>query len=41
MQQGPTFTIPEKQKSKYYRQVRKIFYTDSTLPMIGATALIV
>jgi cytochrome c biogenesis protein CcdA len=39
MQQGPTFSIPEKQKSKFYRQVRKIFYTDSVLPMIGATAV--
>ena len=38
-QQGPTFSIPEKQKSKFYRQVRKIFYTDSGLPMIGATAV--
>jgi cytochrome c biogenesis protein CcdA len=39
VQQGPTFSIPEQQKSKFYRQVRKIFYTDSTLPMIGATAV--
>ena len=39
VQQGPTFSIPEKQKSKFYRQVRKIFYTDSVLPMIGATAV--
>jgi cytochrome c biogenesis protein CcdA len=38
-QQGLTFSIPEKQKSKFYRQVRKIFYTDSVLPMIGATAV--
>jgi cytochrome c biogenesis protein CcdA len=38
-QEGPTFSIPEKHKSKFYRQVRKIFYTDSILPMIGATAV--
>ena len=38
-QEGPTFSIPEKHKSKFYKQVRKIFYTDSVLPMIGATAV--
>lgn len=38
-QDGPTFSIPEKHKSKFYKQVRKIFYTDSVLPMIGATAV--
>jgi len=37
--EGPTFSIPEKHKSKFYKQVRKIFYTDSVLPMIGATAV--
>lgn len=38
-QEGPTFSIPEKHKSKFYKQVRRIFYTDSVLPMIGATAV--
>ena len=38
-QEGPTFSIPEKHKSQFYKQVRKIFYTNSVLPMIGATAL--
>jgi cytochrome c biogenesis protein CcdA len=38
-QEGPTFSIPEKHKSNFYKQVRKIFYTDSVLPMIGATAV--
>ncbi len=37
--EGLTFSIPEKHKSKFYKQVRRIFYTDSVLPMIGATAV--
>jgi cytochrome c biogenesis protein CcdA len=37
--QGITFSIPESYKGKYYRQVRKIFYTDSVIPMITATAI--
>ncbi|HSW36508.1 MAG TPA: hypothetical protein VLH18_07890 [Candidatus Limnocylindrales bacterium] len=35
-----TFSIPAKQKSKFYSQVRKIFHTDSVTPMITATAVI-
>lgn len=38
-QEGPTFSISEKHKSKFYKQVRKIFYTDSVMPMIVATAV--
>jgi len=38
-QEGPTFSISGKHKSKFYKQVRKIFYTDSVLPMIVATAV--
>jgi len=37
--EGPTFSIPEKYKSRFYKQVRRVFYTDSALPMIGATAV--
>ncbi len=35
--QGLTFSIPEAHKSRYYQQVRKVFYTESMLPMITAT----
>jgi cytochrome c biogenesis protein CcdA len=35
--EGPTFSIPEKHKSRFYKQVRKIFYTDSVWPMLVAT----
>jgi len=37
--EGLTFSIPEKYKSRYYQQVRKIFYTESVIPMITATAV--
>ncbi len=37
--EGLTFSIPEKYKSRYYQQVRKVFYTESVLPMITATAV--
>ncbi len=36
---GPSFAIPDSYKSKYYRQVRNVFYTSSFLPMVGATAV--
>ena len=38
-QEGLTFSIPEKYKSRYYQQVRKIFYTESVIPMITATVV--
>lgn len=37
--QGFSFAIPDSYKSKYYQQVRNIFYTESVLPMITATAV--
>jgi len=38
-QEGLTFSIPEKYKSRYYQQVRKVFYTESVIPMITATVV--
>lgn len=38
-QEGLTFSIPEKYKSRYYKQVRKVFYTESVIPMITATVV--
>lgn len=37
--QGITFSIPERYKAKYYKQVRQVFYTGSAFPMIAATAI--
>ena len=37
--EGLTFSIPEKYKSRYYQQVRKVFYTESVIPMITATVV--
>lgn len=37
--QGISFAIPDSYKSKFYRQVRQIFYTDSPIPTVAATAL--
>lgn len=37
--QGFSFAIPDSYKSKYYQQVRNVFYTESVLPMITATAV--
>lgn len=34
-----SLSIPDSYKSKFYRQVRQVFYTESFLPMIAATAL--
>ncbi len=39
IKQGLTFAIPDSYKSRYYKQVRKVFYTESVLPMITATAI--
>jgi cytochrome c biogenesis protein CcdA len=36
---GLSFSIPDRYKAVYYRQVRNVFYTKSTLPMITATTL--
>lgn len=36
---GISFSIPDSYKSKFYSQVRAIFYARSTAPMIAATAL--
>lgn len=37
--QGISFSIPDRYKSVYYRQVRGVFYSKSTVPMIAATAV--
>ena len=37
--EGFSFAIPDSYKSKYYKQVRRVFYTESVLPMIAATAV--
>ena len=37
--EGFSFAIPDTYKSKYYKQVRRVFYTESVLPMIAATAV--
>ncbi len=37
--EGLTFSIPDSYKSRYYKQVRRVFYTESVLPMIVATAV--
>ncbi len=37
--EGLSLSISENYKSKYYQQVRKVFYTESIIPMITATAL--
>jgi len=38
-EKGFSFAIPDTYKSKYYQQVRNVFYTESVLPMITATAV--
>ncbi len=37
--EGPSMSIPDSYKSKYYSQVRKVLYSDSVFPMVAATAL--
>ncbi len=37
--QGVSATIPDSYKSKYYKQVRNVFNTESLIPMISATAV--
>jgi cytochrome c biogenesis protein CcdA len=37
--EGISLSISENYKSKYYQQVRKVFYTKSIMPMITATAV--
>jgi cytochrome c biogenesis protein CcdA len=37
--EGLSMSIPDSYKTKYYRQVRKIFYSKSIVPMITATAV--
>ena len=37
--EGFSFAIPDSYKSKYYKQVRKVFYTESVIPMITATSV--
>ncbi|MGM0653197.1 MAG: hypothetical protein ACQES4_10530 [Bacillota bacterium] len=39
LKEGLTFSIPEQYKSRYYQQVRKVFYTKSVIPMIFTTAV--
>lgn len=36
---GFSFSIPDRYKAVYYRQVRNVFYAKSTVPMIAATTL--
>ena len=36
---GISFSIPDSYKSRFYRQVRKIFYSESAIPAIMATIL--
>ncbi|MCJ7805922.1 MAG: thioredoxin, partial [Clostridia bacterium] len=36
--EGVSVSIPDSYKTKYYQQVRKVFYTKSIIPMIAATA---
>ncbi len=37
--EGFSLSIPESYKSRYYKQVRNVFYTKSVFPMVSATAL--
>lgn len=37
--EGFSFAIPDSYKSKYYQQVRRVFYTESMIPMVAATAV--
>ncbi len=39
IKQGLTFAIPDSYKSRYYKQVRQVFYTESVWPMVTATAV--